>query len=824
MIRDYIIKETLGKGAYGVVYKVEKKNTNNIYVIKQISLKGLTTKEINEVNQEAKILNLINSDFVVKYYDSFKENNNINIVMEYCDGGDLNDFLIEKKEIGKLLEEDLIWKIFIKITIGLADIHKIKILHRDLKTLNIFLKKDLQIKIGDLGVAKILLKNSFAKTIIGTPYYLSPEICEEKPYNDKSDVWALGCILYELCTFRHPFEAKSHGALILKILNNKPDPIDNSYSSDLKNLIFLLLDKNSQKRPSCAEILKNSIVLNKVKSLGLYDYIVKMNNSEQIDNNKNYNNNVKISKKVLDFNSFNINKKYYNKGIGKENIHIPKNVINCNLKKENCKKHVSAVNLLDNIKNHNLKFNNINQQIIHKRKNSDFKINVITIGEIKNQRPVTSAVNNNNPKKKPFLKNNYFLINNNDKITNNKKIKNEKVFQSKKYNINQENSNNNEKKILHPVNIIFKNMNISPNKQNNSNIKNENKLNEEKKIKDNNIKKYIPKYKFAQKENKYNDIPLRIKQIPYKDLKLNNKKDNEDSIPSPKIDKYQMIFSNQKNKEKEKSNLLNNKKKFNIKIVNNNNKNNLISSSSKSNNTYNNNKIIKDNKDIKKETNDSNKHNENNKNNNTDNNNINKDSILENDDNIIFNDIILSPNFQIINNTEQNLSNNNTNKSDFYNKNIKVTNENEDSIDENIIINEKVLNRGIYKEKNKIYSDNDNSEENEEENVKEIKETNNKENKKDSINKEIYDFKEKIKKNKNEMLQLIGEKDYKYIMNLYNIGIKEQNKIDEIYINIEEYANKNYSIEKKELFCDIYLRLVSLECQLSKKIEELNIN
>ena len=84
-------------------------------------------------------------------------------------------------------------------------------MHRDLKTLNIFLKKDLQIKIGDLGVAKILLKNSFAKTVIGIPYYLSPEICEEKPYNDKSDVWALGCILYELCIFRHPFEARSHG-------------------------------------------------------------------------------------------------------------------------------------------------------------------------------------------------------------------------------------------------------------------------------------------------------------------------------------------------------------------------------------------------------------------------------------------------------------------------------------------------------------------------------------------------------------------------------------------------------------------------------------
>jgi NIMA (never in mitosis gene a)-related kinase len=244
MIKDYIIKETLGKGSYGIVYKVEKKNTNNIYVIKQISLHGLSNKEKDEVNQEAEILRKINSDFVVKYYTSFKDKDKINIVMEYCDGGDLNDFIKEKKEIGKLLEEDLVWEIFIKITIGLSDIHKMKILHRDLKTLNIFLKKNMEIKIGDLGVAKILLKNSFAKTVIGTPYYLSPEICQEKPYNDKSDVWALGCILYELCTFNHPFDARSQGALILKILNNKPEPIDNYYSRDLNNLINLLLDKN----------------------------------------------------------------------------------------------------------------------------------------------------------------------------------------------------------------------------------------------------------------------------------------------------------------------------------------------------------------------------------------------------------------------------------------------------------------------------------------------------------------------------------------------------------------------------------------------------
>ena len=345
MIKDYIIKETLGKGAYGIVYKVQKMNTNEIYVIKQISLNGLTNKEKDEVNQEADILSKINSDFVVKYYASFKEKDNINIVMEYCDGGDLNDFINEKKQIGKLLEEDLIWQIFIKITIGLSDIHKMKILHRDLKTLNIFLKKNMEIKIGDLGVAKILLKNSFAKTVIGTPFYLSPEICQEKPYNGKSDVWALGCILYELCTFKHPFDARSQGALILKILNNKPEPIGNIYSRDLNNLINLLLDKNYENRPTCAEILKKNIVINKMKDLGLKKYIIKLD-SLQYKNNKNApyncgNNNVKISTKILDFNCINIPNKYYSKNNSKDNIYKNKNI--------NIIKHVSKNQIIKNM-------------------------------------------------------------------------------------------------------------------------------------------------------------------------------------------------------------------------------------------------------------------------------------------------------------------------------------------------------------------------------------------------------------------------------------------------------------------------------------------
>ena len=137
-IRDYIILSKLGTGSYGVVYKVKKINTNNIFVIKQIPMENLTSKQIYEVNQEAKILSRINSIYVVKYYDSFEENKTLNIVMEYYDGGDLSGFLQKNKKTKILLKEDLVWTLFLKITIGLAAIHNLKILHRDLKALNIY--------------------------------------------------------------------------------------------------------------------------------------------------------------------------------------------------------------------------------------------------------------------------------------------------------------------------------------------------------------------------------------------------------------------------------------------------------------------------------------------------------------------------------------------------------------------------------------------------------------------------------------------------------------------------------------------------------------
>lgn len=143
---------------------------------------------------------------MVKLYDTFVTDQKINIIMEFCENGDLGLHL--KRQMGRALPEARIWKFIIEMCLGLQYLHANRILHRDIKTINMFLTKDDHIKIGDLGVAKLLNQTAnMAHTIVGTPYYLSPELCEEKPYNNKSDIWSLGCVLYELCSFKHPFEA-----------------------------------------------------------------------------------------------------------------------------------------------------------------------------------------------------------------------------------------------------------------------------------------------------------------------------------------------------------------------------------------------------------------------------------------------------------------------------------------------------------------------------------------------------------------------------------------------------------------------------------------
>ena len=258
---SFEIIDKLGDGAYSTVYKVKRKQDDKIYALKKVKLKGLSEKEKQNALNEVRILASIKSNFVISYKESFidEEDSSLCLVMEYADKGDLYQKIIQFKKIGCLIEEIDAWKIFIQMTKGLKALHDLKILHRDLKSANIFLFNDGSAKIGDLNVSKVVHKG-LGYTQTGTPYYASPEVWKDQPYDNKSDIWSLGCVTFEMLALRPPFRAENMEKLYNKVIRGQYGKIGEKYSEDIKEIIKFMLKVNPKDRPSCGEILNHELV------------------------------------------------------------------------------------------------------------------------------------------------------------------------------------------------------------------------------------------------------------------------------------------------------------------------------------------------------------------------------------------------------------------------------------------------------------------------------------------------------------------------------------------------------------------------------------
>ena len=322
-IGNYQIIKKIGEGSYAKIYKVKKDNSDTLYVLKNIPVSEEDYSSMNEILNESSILSHCDNVYIIKYYDSFFYNGTFNIITEFCPYGDLFGYIKFYKVRGSRIEEKIIWIIFIQLSLGLGYLHHKKILHRDIKTKNIFIKNNLTVKIGDFGIAKILSStSSYAHTFIGTPYYISPELCKDQPYNDKSDVWALGCVLYELCTLNHPFEGGTQVEIYEKILTQKFKSINPEYSSELKKMIDLLLEKDERKRPKMKDILKMKSVIDRAKKynieLDTYDTIEEESsnsNSNYNFKNKNKSENIEIESKIINKSNYS----NYKNGISNNN-------------------------------------------------------------------------------------------------------------------------------------------------------------------------------------------------------------------------------------------------------------------------------------------------------------------------------------------------------------------------------------------------------------------------------------------------------------------------------------------------------------------------
>lgn len=278
----YELLKMIGSGSFGQVWMARRRSDDALVAVKKIDVGAMTEKARMDCRNEVDVLRMLNHPNVTRYHEAAVESQHLNIVMEFVSEGDLGARvkqvvaerggdsrgpgsnspreLAGSDEGGALTEDEVMWY-FVQICLALHHLHGRGVLHRDLKAQNIFIAAGDIVKLGDFGISKVLgTQTGFCSTVVGTPYYLSPEICLGKSYNKKSDIWALGCVLYELCTQRHAFGANSLPALIMKILKGTYPPLPKSWSQELRDLQTSLLQLEPRCRPTIADIIRLPVV------------------------------------------------------------------------------------------------------------------------------------------------------------------------------------------------------------------------------------------------------------------------------------------------------------------------------------------------------------------------------------------------------------------------------------------------------------------------------------------------------------------------------------------------------------------------------------
>ena len=323
----------LGSGGFSKVYKVKRKIDNQIYALKKVQILNLSEKQKLSSLNEIRVLASIKNKYIINYKEAFIDEKDCTLclVMEYADKGDLEKRIKEQKEKGKYFNEKDIWKVFIQIVNGLKSLHDQGIMHRDIKSSNIFLFSNGMAKIGDLNVCKILSNDNLGHTQAGTPAYAAPEVWMEKPYGLKSDIWSLGCVLYEMITLKCPFREDNMMKLYNKILVGEYKKIPNKFSEELNWIVGKMINSEINKRFSCEEILNCEYIQKRIEQND-NNYNIKSYSEKKINECiiKNYKN--KINYNLNNSLYKHINKKEENKEDDNgtqllKTIHMPNNFL-----------------------------------------------------------------------------------------------------------------------------------------------------------------------------------------------------------------------------------------------------------------------------------------------------------------------------------------------------------------------------------------------------------------------------------------------------------------------------------------------------------------
>ncbi|XP_023015082.2 serine/threonine-protein kinase Nek8 [Leptinotarsa decemlineata] len=269
MMEFYNTVRQLGKGTFGTVQLCERIHNKQKIVVKQI-VTELEGQQLEAAKNEVVILKSLNHPNVIQYYDSYIQKGLFYIVMEYASKGTLQESI--ERERPKYFTPQHVMDLFCQILMGLDHIHRRKVIHRDLKTENLFLtglKADV-IKIGDFGISKNLVNGKMANTVIGTCNYLAPELCDGKPYNSKSDIWSLGCILYEMCAMQKMFDGTVSN-IVLSIANGRKKTVNTKvYGKQMQEIIDMMLQPRPEDRPDTLALMTHPDIFPSLYYLGSY--------------------------------------------------------------------------------------------------------------------------------------------------------------------------------------------------------------------------------------------------------------------------------------------------------------------------------------------------------------------------------------------------------------------------------------------------------------------------------------------------------------------------------------------------------------------------
>ena len=256
-MENYEFLGNIGQGMSGKVYKARHKKENRFYAIKKLNFNEINEKERIAIQDEVNLLKQLKHPNIVTYKDSFFDSDNcLNIVMVFCELGDMYTKIHKQK--GEYFPEEQILLWLAQLCLALSYVHDKQILHRDIKTQNIFIQNEHTIRIGDFGIAKGYNQNQdLGGSLIGTPLYMAPEVYNSsKKYSFRSDIWSLGCCIFEMCNLKNAFEAKSWNAVFVKVNKGQRAQLNSRYSLDMKNLVDSMLSVNGKNRPTIASILE----------------------------------------------------------------------------------------------------------------------------------------------------------------------------------------------------------------------------------------------------------------------------------------------------------------------------------------------------------------------------------------------------------------------------------------------------------------------------------------------------------------------------------------------------------------------------------------